>query len=126
MYTKEELKGSFKTENLFRLGLLIVGLLVGTNKYGYKATLITVFIIYSFISLATLIYYRKDIFVTKHLKKTNSLECGRIQYHLISIIVILLGLIYLQSKTVTILIASMTVAFIIIIWILNLSVKIRR
>ncbi|WP_162427361.1 hypothetical protein [Pontibacter pudoricolor] len=126
LYGVEELKSISKADNLIRLGLLIVAVVVGTNKYGSLATAETVFVFYSSISLFAIAFSGGKIFTQKNLRKTNSIEQGRLFYHLISIMIVISGLLYFQSRTVYIFIAAFTIIFCFVAGVSMLSIKLKK
>ncbi|AKD03298.1 hypothetical protein PKOR_09400 [Pontibacter korlensis] len=126
LYGREELKSIGKADNLIRLGLLIVSIFVGANKYGSLATAETIFVFYSAISLFAIAFSGRKIFTQKNLRKSNSIEQGRLFYHLISIIIVLSGLLYFQSRTAYIFTAAFTIIFCFVAVVSMLLIKPKR
>jgi len=126
LYGREELKNIGRADNLIRLGLLIIAIVVGTYKYSLYATTVTIFIFFSAISMLTIVFSGRKIFSLNFLRKDNSIEQGRFYYYLVSIIIILSGLLYFQSRTVYILTAGLTIILCFAAGVSMLSTKFKK
>ncbi|WP_162426098.1 hypothetical protein [Pontibacter pudoricolor] len=126
LYVREELKNIGNTDTLISIGLLIIGLVVGINKYGSQATVVVIFVFFSAFTLFEIVFSGKEIFSLNNRRKNNSIEQGRFLYHLISLFIVLLGLLYFHSRTVYIFTAAFTIIFCFVAGVSMLATKFKR
>ncbi|MDO6390802.1 hypothetical protein Q4E40_11740 [Pontibacter sp. BT731] len=126
LYSQGGLKGISKVDNIVILCLAAVAIPVGVNKYGLYVTAVVVFIFYAAFTLFEIVFSGKEIFTFKNLKKKNSIEQGRLIYHLIALTVVICGLLYLDDRTVYILVAGLTIVMCFATGISLLSLKFKK
>lgn len=125
LYSQQKLRGISETDNIVTLCLLAIAIPVGADKYGWYATAIVVFIFYAAFTLFEIVFSGREIFAVKNFNKKNSIEQGRLFYHLIALTFIFCGLLYLHDRAIYIMTASITLvmSFATVVGLLSLKFK---